>query len=153
MNQPSLSCFDLYQLYYYNRNIAREFVHLLNCQDPDFLGECLLTFIGDKNFLLVKFLLEQGVDPNRDFFGAIPLLMVINSDIMNMELVGLLMSYGANPYLKNKYGETAYDILNRRQNELSVEQYEELLEMFDSYNDVKEPSVDYSCFSFQCYSR
>jgi ankyrin repeat protein len=149
MNHPCVSCFDLHKLYYFNRDIAREFIYLLNCQHPDVLSECLLTFIQDEDFPLLKFLLEQGVNPNRDFYGAIPLLFAIELDIRDTKPIHLLIDNGANPYLKNKYGETAYDILNKRRNELSVELYEELLDIFDSYNDVKEPAKDFYC-SLSC---
>jgi hypothetical protein len=132
-NTYHLTYHDLFQIIHRHKDIARDFIHELNKKVPEFLSGCLLIAVGSKNLSTIKFLLDEGVDPNIYCNGTTALLEVFKSDITNAELISLLIRYKASPFLKNRYDETAYDILNREQEYLPVETYEKLLAILDSY--------------------
>lgn len=92
---------------------------------------------------MIEFLFDTGVDPNIYIDGTRPLLDAMYSDIRNTELIRLLISYEASPYLENRYNQTAYDILNKERNYLSVDKYKEILDILDSSVHIKEPDIDY----------
>jgi hypothetical protein len=140
-NTYQLTCNDVFQIIYRDKDVARDVIHRVNKKDPEFLSGCLLIAVQSKILSMIKFLLDEGVDPNIYCNGTTSLLEIFKSDITNAELIRLLINYRANPFLKNSNDETAYDILNREQEYLPVETYEELLAILDSYMNVKEPDT------------
>jgi len=74
-------------------------------------------------------LLQFGADPNnKDGDGITPLMSAVLSlgsisDYNNeqLQVIKILLQNGANPYLKNKEGETALDIAIRRNKSKAVE--------------------------------
>lgn len=82
----------------------------------------LNTAIREKNYEAVKILLENNADPNlEDKVCDTPLMVAIknlnsriifiteNDKLINLNIIKLLLYYGANPYLKNLYEDSAFN--------------------------------------------
>jgi hypothetical protein len=53
------------------------------------------------------------------------------------------MQYGANPNIQNNSHRDAYDMLERSRRFLNNDQYQQILNLLNSYQEVKEPEMDY----------
>jgi ankyrin repeat protein len=64
-------------------------------------------------------LIEHGADVNaKSAAGVTPLM--ISAGHNNAPMIGLLLSKGANPALKNNLGKTALDIAREARNEVAM---------------------------------
>ncbi len=64
-----------------------------------------LTFVSNGNIKKIHELLENGIDPNLNMNGYTPLTVALNKS--NIDLIELLLRYGAKPNMPNSYGLTA----------------------------------------------
>jgi ankyrin repeat protein len=70
---------------------------------------------------IIKILLENGADANViDFYGNNPLLTATHYACLNVatennyRIVEILLKNGSNPYNKNNYGKTPFEVSERR---------------------------------------
>jgi ankyrin repeat protein len=64
-----------------------------------------LTSVCNGNIKKIHELLENGIDPNLNENGYTPLTVALNKS--NIDLIELLLRYGAEPNIPNSYGLTA----------------------------------------------
>ena len=86
-----------------------------NYQDftPDLAGETLVWASEEGDIDRVRLLLDAGVSVNsRDEFGNTALIQTARYDYS--DIADLLREQGADPYLRNNFGETTHQILIRR---------------------------------------
>lgn len=102
--------FDLFKKYYLER-----FLFIKN----DY-GENLLHIAAKySDSLLVKFLLDKGINPNlRNKFNETPLFGALTNNQINN--VKILLKFGALSIFKNKFGEKASDLLVK----LALDEYD-----------------------------
>ena len=83
-----------------------------NLNARDIRGACLIDRYAnvEPDYLLTEYFLKLGVNPNaQDRNGNTPL---INASYKDPDIIQLLMAYGADPTILNRYGYTAYDRIN-----------------------------------------
>jgi ankyrin repeat protein len=89
------------------------------------------TPLGGCRVMIVKYLIEKGIDVNRKSFqGDTPLhyaVLYCKEGTTIKRIIYLLLKHGANPYEKNNEGQTAIDIAS---DELKAY----ILEVFTSLN-------------------
>ena len=93
-----------------------DFVHWLvdngaNINHQDRIGYSVLHFIGQEKLVgLARYFLDKGADPNlQDIHGNTPLWTAVFNEKLNTHnstVVKLLLKYGANPDIVNKYDRT-----------------------------------------------
>lgn len=74
---------------------------------------------------MIEFMLKHGADPN---LGDIKPLGAIargntSNDLLTTSLINVLLNYGANPYLEDKYGETAMKIAKYHNNTIFIKAF------------------------------
>lgn len=73
------------------------------------LERTLLQSVEDNNFMALRDLLQQGVNPNiQDHKGNTSLIIAAKNN--HVKLVRELLKFGANIYLKNREGQMAVDV-------------------------------------------
>jgi len=113
---------DTYLMFYIVANqpyIAKILVEHpnINVNVRDTTGSTALNLaVSEPNMLpVIKLLIERGANiDNTDTMGETPLMLATLSD--NKEIVGFLVDSGADKTLKNKRGQTAYDIAKEEGN-------------------------------------
>jgi len=70
----------------------------------------LLWAVQENDAVLLKVLIAQGVElDSRDKFGN-PIIFKAMYRCKSFDSIAMMLDNGANPYLKNRYGETVFDI-------------------------------------------
>lgn len=66
------------------------------------------------NIELVSFLLKTGINPNIiNIHGDTPFLEVIYQGIKALDILLVMLEYGADPLIRNHHGYTIYELLNK----------------------------------------
>lgn len=74
----------------------------------------LFQAIRAKDFTLISYLLKLGVNPNIiNKYGRTILLEVVYQGVESLDILLLLLEYGADPIIKNLQGETIFETLNK----------------------------------------
>ncbi len=73
----------------------------------------LFQAIRARDFTLISYLLKLGVNPNIiNKYGRTVLLEVVYQGIESLDILLLLLEYGADPIIKNLKGQTIFETLN-----------------------------------------
>lgn len=126
-----------------NNNFPMVGLLLDDVLNPNFYyyDESPLDMAIQTNFDMMPIILKAGANPNnQNKRGDTSLMIALEKPRRFLfKIVELLIQYGANPNIQNKYQHDAYYMLNRIRGFLSNDQYQEILNLLDSYNEVKDP--------------
>ena len=86
------------------------FIYLFQFNSIQFQGVWFVSKYGHEE--IMRFLLENGIDPNAIFDGVNPTALF---RAKNLEIGRLLLEYGADPLFKNKSGITPYEYLKSKE--------------------------------------
>nr|WCB86822.1 CPPV011 ankyrin repeat protein [Cooks petrelpox virus] len=83
----------------------------VNKQDKIFRKSALHVAVENNDDNIAKILLENGANPNVvDFEMSTPMHITLLSNPTNSNMVSMLLEYGSDIHLKDKYGESSIDL-------------------------------------------